>query len=192
MGSVDVSTVQEGTKDSFGVQDPEIEIHELIIKMSQMSEEKIGCLGILMKLFGIKVPAVVSEDQLPYELNASILSAAENSFFQTLKLAVPENACVMAKVRLADFLKVSTRERWQSHFNRISAKHIDFLICEKATMRPTVAIELHDKSHQAERRRKRDDFVRAAITQAGLPMVEIAASRTYTVEELRSTLDQCR
>ena len=157
------------------------------------AEERLGCFGIILKTLGI-IPANEqgnAEKNLPYAVNDSLMTAAENSFFQTLKLAVAGGNCVMAKVRLADILRVTTREKRQSHFNRISAKHVDFLVCDEATMCPLVAIELHDKSHHRESRQRRDDFVRQAISQAGLPLIEIPAARTYSVEELRSALAQC-
>jgi hypothetical protein len=154
-------------------------------------EDKLGCLGILLKALGIGPAEAVAESKPPYALNHSLLSAAENSFFQTLKLAVPEGCCVMAKVRIADILRVTTKEKWQSHFNRISAKHVDFLVCNGPDMRPLVAIELNDKSHERESRKKRDDFVRNALSQGGLPLIEVPVARAYTVEELRSALVQC-
>ena len=156
-------------------------------------EEKLGCLGMLLKTLGVQPVETQGgdEEELPYAMNDSLMTAAENSFFQTLKLAVPDGNCVMAKVRLADILRVTTREKRQSHFNRISAKHVDFLVCAEADMRPVVAIELHDKSHQRESRQKRDDFVRKAISQAGLPLIEIPASQAYSVEDIRSALAQC-
>jgi hypothetical protein len=154
-------------------------------------EDKLGCLGILLKALGIGPAKPVTEGELPYALDDSLLSAAENSFFQTLKIAAPDGCCVMAKVRIADILRVTTKEKRQSHFNRISAKHVDFLVCSEADMRPLAAIELNDKSHERESRKKRDDFVRRALSQAGLPLIEVPAARAYTVEELRSALGQC-
>lgn len=155
-------------------------------------EEKLGCLGMILNALGIG-PAEAQasgEEELPYALNDSLMTAAEISFFHTLKLAA-DGRCVMAKVRIADVLRVTAREKRQSHFNRISAKHVDFLVCNEPDMRPLAAIELNDKSHQRESRKKRDDFVRRALSQAGLPLIEVPASRAYTVEELRSALAQC-
>lgn len=155
-------------------------------------EDKLGCLGMILKALGIGPAGVqVGEDELPYAVNDSLMTAAEISFFHSLKLAVPDGLCVMGKVRLADILRVTTKEKRQSHFNRISAKHVDFLICNEADLRPLVAIELNDRSHQRESRKKRDEFVRKAVSQAGLPLIEIPASRTYSVEELRSSVAQC-
>jgi hypothetical protein len=153
----------------------------------------LGCLGMFLKALGIGSAESRGgdEEEQPYALNGSLMTPAENSFFQTLKLAMTQEHCVMAKVRLADILRVTTQEKRQSHFNRISAKHVDFLICDEADMRPLVAIELHDKSHQRESRQLRDDFVRKAISRAGLPLIEVPAMRAYTVEELRSVMAQC-
>ena len=63
-----------------------------------------------------------------------------------------------------------------SYFRRISQKHIDFLICEKESLKPVLGIELDDRSHQREDRQKRDEFVNALYENIGLKMLRIPTS----------------
>ena len=69
---------------------------------------------------------------MPYTRNHALLSETERMFFNVLELAVDERYRIMAKVRLADALKVhvtlSNDER-QRALNKINSKHIDFLLC---------------------------------------------------------------
>jgi hypothetical protein len=119
------------------------------------------------------------------------LSKAERSFFRVLQQAVGRGGLVFAKVRLADLLTPAGgvgNEGWQSAFNRISAKHVDFVICGPDDVVPRVAIELDDASHRQARRQERDAFIQAACDSAGLPLLRISAQRDYGMQQLRTEL----
>lgn len=122
---------------------------------------------------------------LPYEKRRYLFSKAEKSFYLVLLDAIPDNHVVFAKVRVADalVLKKGTRHR-QRAFNRISAKHIDYLICDREWLEPRLAIELDDASHDEEDRQERDDFVDRACNDAGLPMLRVKAALGYKQDEL--------
>ena len=68
----------------------------------------------------------------PYELCGPVFTPAERSFYGVLKLACEDKAVVFGKVRIADILKPRkglNRSQWQIAFNKISAKHFDFVLC---------------------------------------------------------------
>jgi very-short-patch-repair endonuclease len=86
---------------------------------------------------------------------------------------------------VADLISVRKgTENWQSHFNRISSKHVDFVLLEPQSLRPLLAIELDDKSHDAANRRERDAFVNEALAAAQMPFLRIKAARTYSPADL--------
>ncbi len=89
-------------------------------------------------------------------------------------------AAISAKVRLADLLFVTNKTEHQKYFNKIVGKHIDFLICDAATMKPALAIELDDSSHNRARRKKRDHFINEALTAAGFSLLRVRAQRQYS------------
>ena len=141
--------------------------------------------GLLSKTKGID-PAKHS-----YSLNPKLLSPAERSFYGVLILAVPDSMSVFIKIRVADILKPTkgqNRSNWQRAFNRISSKHFDFVLCRKDDLSIVCAVELNDKSHNKPKRKKRDQFLRAASKSAELPLVEVEAKRNYSVSELRDLL----
>jgi hypothetical protein len=126
-------------------------------------------------------------DPLPYLATKYFFSAAERSFYQVLKRLASDHT-VFAKVRLADLVYVSKgAASWQSHFNRINRKHVDFVLCNR-DLAPVVAIELDDASHEEEERRDRDEFVDQVLASAGLPIVHIRAKRAYAIDQLRAEL----
>ena len=124
---------------------------------------------------------------LPYAKKKYFFSAAERSFYEVLRRIVPTYT-VFAKVRLADLIYVTKGTgAWRQHFNRISAKHLDFVLCD-AKLAPIVAIELDDSSHDEEDRQSRDDFVDTALAAAAVPIVRIPCQRTYAPNEIREQL----
>jgi hypothetical protein len=69
------------------------------------------------------------EVALPYTKNRALFSHAERSFLDVLERAIGEQYRVFGKVRVVDVVSVkpiSDRSKWQTAFNRISAKHFDF------------------------------------------------------------------
>ena len=127
-------------------------------------------------------------DPLPYSKKNYFFSAAERSFYEVLKRLVAAEHTVFAKVRLADLVYVSKgADSWQSHFNRINRKHVDFVLCNR-DLAPVVAIELDDSSHDSEEREARDEFVDQVLASPALPIVHIRAKRAYAVDELRAAL----
>lgn len=51
-----------------------------------------------------------------------------------------------------------------------------------------LAIEVDDRSREAEDRRRRDGFVESVLHQAGITLVRIPAVRSYAVSTLRQQL----
>ena len=131
------------------------------------------------------------QKRLPYDLQETLFSPAERSFLGVLDLAVSDQARVFAKVRVADVLTPQAgigKSKWQQHFNKISAKHFDYLLCHPADLSFICAIELDDSSHRHQKRKARDLFLKTACDSAGLPLLQIPASSHYLVEELREQI----
>ena len=75
------------------------------------------------------------------------------------------------------------------HWNRVQAKRIDFLLCDKRTLTPLVAVELDDSSHDSPKRAKRDDFVDKACASAGLAILHFRVRKHYDREEIGRILE---
>lgn len=146
-----------------------------------------GCLFVILKLFGI---APATPTSLPYRRKDYLLTQAERSLFGVLSEAVKDRYFIFAKVRLADLVWLPKgTDSWQSHFNRVQSKHIDFVICDRASIRPMLCVELDDASHGRASRQTRDAFVDAALLAAGLPFIRIRAAKAYNVAELRRQIE---
>ena len=160
-----------------------------------MSLQLIGLLVLV--LVALLLMAVVSVLMKPasskslYRLNGPLFSPAERSFLGVLMQAVPDETIVMGKVRVADVITtvkgLGNSER-QSAFNKISAKHFDYVVCDRSTLKVLSVVELNDKSHKAKKRAERDAFLREACASAGLRLLEFEAKASYSVAEVRNRL----
>lgn len=126
-----------------------------------------------------------------YRIQPKLFSPAERSFLGVLDLAVGNEYRVLGKVRVADVLapqKGLSRKNWQVAFNRISAKHFDYLLCDPQTLEVKAAVELDDSSHNSKARAKRDTFLESACESAGLPLIRIKAQRNYQVNTVQESI----
>jgi hypothetical protein len=149
----------------------------------------LAAVVVLLALGKLKIPTPSSS--AGYRLNGPLFSPAERSFLGVLIQAVPDESLVLGKVRVADVItpeKGLSRPKWQSAFNRISAKHFDYVVCDRATLRVLSAVELNDKSHKGKKRADRDAFLREACSSAGLRLFEFDAKPSYSVVEVRRQL----
>jgi hypothetical protein len=126
----------------------------------------------------------------PYAARA-LFSPAERSFLGVLDQASGGTYRVFGKVRLFDLLKVDSgltaRDRAIA-INKVTAKHVDFVICAPDDLRVLAVVELDDASHAAKGRRERDAFVDRALTAAGIRVHHFAAKATYSVHDVRREL----
>ena len=127
----------------------------------------------------------------PYEAKGDLLTSAELKFLGVLDQVIGSHYRIMAQVRLADIIKVkkgldnSTRS---SAFNRIKAKHLDFVACDPTDLSVKFAIELDDSSHKKTKRMERDAFLNDAMQSAGIPLYRFPVKREYDSQEIYNTL----
>ena len=152
--------------------------------MTDDRSENPGCLLAFLNFFKSNRAGKAGEKSLPYRTRDDFLSPAEASFCHVLSSVVKDQAVVCLKVRLGDVFFVAKTEKRQAYANRISAKHVDFLLCDSKTMKPLAGIELDDASHNRADREERDEFVEKVFQAAGLPLVRVKAQREYNVRDL--------
>ena len=85
---------------------------------------------------------------------------------------------VFAKVRLLDIIEPNKNiSNYQTYFNKIQSKHVDFLIC-KPNVTTLCVIEIDDNSHQNIKRAVRDNFVDDILNLCNIPII-----RTLNIDE---------
>ncbi len=121
----------------------------------------------------------------------ALLTKTEQHFFHALDDAVGAEFRIMAKVRLGDIIrprKGMEKSDWRRAFNRVSAKHVDFVLCDRESVAPCCVIELDDATHQRVDRAARDGFVDQALADAQLPIVHVPTQQRYERAAVREAI----
>lgn len=100
----------------------------------------------------------------------------EKDAYQKLKEITDElGIYLFAKVRLFDLVEPKTGiENRKTYQNKIQAKHVDFVICDKKLVARTV-IELDDSTHDTPNGITRDNFVDEVLQSCGYKVLHIRA-----------------
>jgi hypothetical protein len=142
---------------------------------------------VLVKLFR-KNKTILTDYQYQKK---TLFTPAERSFLGVLNQVVGENTKIFSKVRIADVVtpkKGLSRSDRQRALNKIISKHFDFILCNNDDLSVLCAIELNDKSHQADDRKQRDKLVTKVCDSAGLPLIEIKAKQSYVINDIKKLL----
>ena len=161
----------------------------LLIGLSVLSLLVIA--GALTRILSRQRPTQTAPNG--YEALPALLTPAERSFFGVLQQAIASEYQIFAKVRLADIVKPvrnPSRSGWQSAFNRILGKHVDFVLCDLSSMAIVAVIELDDRTHERFERGTRDGLVDGALADAHIPVLRVAARQSYSPSQIREQIRQ--
>ncbi len=123
-----------------------------------------------------------------YKRKQFFFTRSENDFFGLLERTLKgRNVMVFPHVRVADVLETSSGGL--AGFNRISQKHVDYLLVSLPNFQPVMAIELDGKSHGSQKQQQRDAVKDQAFKSAGVPLVRVPVSRNLSDVMLLSMLE---
>ncbi|HVY67765.1 MAG TPA: DUF2726 domain-containing protein, partial [Patescibacteria group bacterium] len=154
---------------------------------TQMGHLFLVCIFIAIVLF-ILIEFLESGHKkgYKYEIKDSVMSSAENEFYNLLLNIVQGQYFVFPQVHLETFLehKISGQS-WIGALRHINQKSVDFLICDLESRKPLLAIELDDRSHEREDRIERDQMVKYIFEGAHFPLLRFKCQREYNIEEIK-------
>lgn len=150
--------------------------------------------GLSVVVFLCIVIALRSRDTqraFPYVLNEALFTPAERAFLTVLDEAIGEDYRIFGKVRIADVASVKAirdQKSWYRAFNKISAKHFDYVLCNRDDLSFVAVIELDDSSHQRPDRQARDLFVAGVCRAIVLPLIQIPVQGAYSTAQVREEI----
>lgn len=110
----------------------------------------------------------------------NLMTKNEWSFYKSLKpIADKLNYSILAKVRVADLIGIKngvSNSEWHIAFNKISRKHIDFILCKPENLYPMLLIELDDNSHNEEKQKQRDEFIEKLYKNTGYKLLRVTSA----------------
>jgi len=115
---------------------------------------------------------VFKNNSYSYNAKDLLMSRTEAEFFIKLEHAVNDRYYVFPQVHLSALLDHRVKgQEWKYAFSHINGKSVDYVLCDKATLRPMYAIELDDYTHDRRDRIDRDSEVERIFEEARLPLV---------------------
>lgn len=117
-----------------------------------------------------------------------ILTDNEREFFQRLQQALP-TMHVFPQVAANAILKVESGVSRKEHYStrgQFSQLHVDFVVCERESLNVMAVIELDDRTHNAEKDKKRDGY----FEQAGHKVIRYPSKNKPTVAQIEAQFAQ--
>jgi hypothetical protein len=150
------------------------------------------CGGVLLLIALIWVVRSLLEPTVQVEPVKSMLTPAEQRFYEALDAAMDGRFMILSKVRIADLFNVSSRDSAarQRVFRSIASKHVDFVLAEPEDLHPVAAIELDDSSHERADRRVRDHMLDELFDKAGFPLIRFRAAAAYDPRRIEEQVDE--
>jgi len=126
----------------------------------------------------------------PFDSKNSVFTPAEKNFQNLVEQAMGAKYRIINLVKLADIVTirngVSDRAS-QSAVNNAEGKYLDFVICDRKTMKLLGTIDLVDTQGKGYKIKK-DWFVSGALEAAAIPHLRIKVKANYTLDEIRACI----
>jgi hypothetical protein len=124
-------------------------------------------------------------EYLYYTKIEHLLTEAEHEFLKVLEEAVAGEYYIAPKVQLLKLLQVERDRNWEyTPVGKIHLKSIDFVLFNKKSFSPHLAIELDETSHGKENSHSADHFLDTTLNKVGIRIVHIKKAHSYDVKEI--------
>ena len=121
-----------------------------------------------------------------YRRKDFLMSRAEHELFDILVDVVGNQYYVFPQIHLPNILDNKiVGQNWRGSFRHIDEKSVDFVICDKAYIKPLLAIELDDRTHEQNDRKGRDKEVERILGEANMPLLRFENNRHFDKEEIK-------
>lgn len=131
----------------------------------------VGIIDLFGKKLGIKSKEK-SFQKFPYK-QKDFMTQNELSYFRKLESEYGDKNYIIPQVLISSIVDVSIPENfyaYRGYRSKIDKKTIDFVLFNKETFKPEIAIELDDSSHFRKDRRERDIFVNRVFEDVGIKL----------------------
>jgi len=126
-----------------------------------------------------------------YKRKYFLISRPEHEFFDILVEVMGNKYYVFPQIHLSNILDNKiVGQNWKGAFRHIDEKSVDYVICDKAYIKPLLAIELDDRTHEKEDRKERDAEVKRILDQVGLPFLIFENHGSFNKEEIKKIISE--
>tara|TARA_R110000737_G_scaffold89824_5_gene122309 strand:- start:4416 stop:5075 length:660 start_codon:yes stop_codon:yes gene_type:complete len=127
----------------------------------------------------------------PFDRKTALFTPAEKNFQNLVEQAMGGKYRIINRVKLADIVSIRngvSNRASQTAANNANSKYLDFVICERDTMKLLGVIDLVDTQGKGYKVKK-DWFVSGALEAASIPHIRIKVKPNYTIDEIRACIN---
>lgn len=127
----------------------------------------------------------------PFDRKTALFTPAEKNFQNLVEQALGSRYRIINRVKLADIVSIRngvSNRASQTAANNANSKYLDFVICERDSMKLLGAIDLVDTQGKGYKVKK-DWFVSGALEAAAIPHIRIKVKPNYTIDEIRACIN---
>jgi hypothetical protein len=116
----------------------------------------------------------------PFERTQSVLNEFEHGMYRMLERELRKDFYVFTKVRLGDLVQLKRKSSREAFYNRlVSGRHVDFLLCDRDTVKPILVIQLVEKKNADEH-----DITEDVLNSAHIPYMFLSPKKAIAPSEL--------
>lgn len=126
----------------------------------------------------------------PFDSKSTVFTSAEKNFQNLVEQAMGNQYRVINRVKLSDIVTIRkgvSDKAGQIAANNADSKYLDFVICERDSMKLLGTIDLVDTQGKGYKIKK-DWFVSGALEAAAIPHLRIKVKANYSLEEIKSCI----
>ena len=127
----------------------------------------------------------------PFDSKPSVFTPAEKNFQNLVEQAMGNKYRIINRVKLADIVTIRngvSNRASQSAVTTAESKYLDFVICERSSMKLLGTIDLVDTKGKGYKIKK-DWFVSGTLEAAAIPHLRIKVKPNYTLDEIRACIN---
>ncbi|KXJ57957.1 DUF2726 domain-containing protein [Cognaticolwellia aestuarii] len=127
----------------------------------------------------------------PFDRKTALFTPAEKNFQNLVEQAMGTRYRIINRVKLADIVSIRngvSNRASQTAANNANSKYLDFVICERDSMKLLGVIDLVDTQGKGYKVKK-DWFVSGALEAAAIPHIRIKVKANYTIDEIRACIN---
>jgi len=130
----------------------------------------------------------IKKTEYKYQAKQYFMTKSENDFFRMLNNVAGDRYFIFPQVHLSTILSEKVvGQDWKTQkaaFRHINGKSVDYVLCEKQSLKPVYAVELDDYTHNYSNRQERDQEVERMFQSAGIPLVRFNGYKTLNQEDI--------
>lgn len=133
-------------------------------------------------------------DRYHYKHKNFLMTDSEHEFFIKLISILGDKYYIFPQIHLGTIVRPNVRwtyrwSLWRNAFFFSDKYSVDYVLCDQNGIKPKVAIELDDISHQREQRKYRDRVVEKILHESDVDIIRFTCKETENIETIRAKLN---